>query len=335
MMVGSKQLWSQKCLMRRLDPITWTLLALMAVVVNGCNGRDEPSGAGVTAPSSMNTASCPTGSVVDVELAAWKRAIEGMTHWPVDDVEPETYPGMAPDYDALLGELGLRPLPDRTMEELTPEQGVMSLLAVDITSLRRGDGEAPDMLVAIQFRNAAGAETLRALVLRPLPNTENTYCSLGDELSHEKESGEQPCIEEHLGFARSLSVESLIAPESDAIMVRDAGGWCGAGTHRGDRFSTAYWGVEGGRLVRYFEAITAESWYESPNPPAKLQNGRIELSDSWPKTITYTEITECMPVDGDPVIASDCQPSRKTRTYHYIGNHYVTIDGPARTEKPK
>ncbi len=167
--------------MRRPDPKNWILIALLAVVVNGCNGRDEPPGAGVTMPLSTNTTACPKGSVVAVELAAWKQAIEGMAHWPIDEEEPEKYPDIAPDYEALLGELGLRPLPDRTMEELTPAQGVMSLVAVDITSLRRGGGEVPDMLVAIQFRNAAGAETLRALVLRPLAGTENSYCSLGDE----------------------------------------------------------------------------------------------------------------------------------------------------------
>lgn len=315
--------------MRRPDPKNWILIALLAVVVNGCNGRDEPPGAGVTMPLSTNTTACPKGSVVAVELAAWKQAIEGMAHWPIDEEEPEKYPDIAPDYEALLGELGLRPLPDRTMEELTPAQGVMSLVAVDITSLRRGGGEVPDMLVAIRFRNAAGAETLRALVLRPLAGTENSYCSLGDELSHEKESGEQPCIEEYLGFARSLSVESLVAPDRDAIKVQDAGGWCGPGTHRGDRFSTAYWGVEDSRLVRYLEAITAESWYESPDPPAKLQSGRIELSNSWPKTITISESVECLHIDGD------CKPSEKIRTYHYVGNHYTSVDEPAMTENSK
>lgn len=315
--------------MRRPDPKAWILLALVAAVVSACNGRDKPSGADVTASSSTNAASCPTGSVVDVELAAWKQAIEGVAQWPIDGEEPETYPDIAPDYQVLLGELGLRPLPDRTMEELTPEQGVMSLVAYDITRLRRGDGNVPDILVTIHFRNAAGAETLRALVLRPLPGKENSYCSLGDELSHEKESGEQPCIGEHPGFARSLSVESLVAPDRDAIMVRDAGGWCGPGPRRGDRFSTSYWGVEGSRLVRYLEAITAETWYESPNPPAKMQRGRIELTSSWPKTVTITETVECLHVDGD------CKPFEKIRTYQYVGNHYAPVDKPARTENSK
>jgi len=318
-------------LMRRPDPKTWILFALVAVAVNGCNGRDEPSPADAASPVSINTPSCPTGLVVEVELAAWKQAIEGMTHWPIE-VEPENYPDAAPAYDALLGELGLEPLPDRTLEVMIPGQGVMSLVAVDITPLRRGGSEAPDMLVAIRFRNTAGAESLRAQVLRPHPGSENVYCSLGDDLSHEKEVGEQPCIEEHRGFARSLSIVSLVAPDRDAIMVRDAGGWCGSGTQRGDRFTTAYWGVENDRLVRYLEVVTSESSYESPDPPAKVQLGRIELSDTWPRAITITEITECLHVDGDRVMTGDCKPFGQKRTYQYIGNLYVMNDGSGMTE---
>ncbi len=230
----------------------------------------------------------------------------------------------AADYGSLLGELALPPVHNQTGTDSSAE--AMEFVSVETTPVERGGGEAADQLVAARFRNSAGAESLRAQLLRPLPGRQHSYCPLGDELSHDKESFEEPCLEQHDGPARSLALERLVAPDRDAIVVHDAGGWCGPGTGRGDRFSTSYWGPEGGRLVRYLEAIIFESWYQSPVPPVKTRRGEIGLSDSWPRTVTLTEIVECHPPEELGAGEADCESFERTREYHYVDNRYVARD---------
>lgn len=306
----------------------WLLPALVVTLVTACGGPNEPATQAGAPQTFADAPSCLAGAVVEVELESWKQALEGITHWPMSDGEPEANLDEAPNYGTVLGELGFGPLPDRTIEELTPERGVMALTSVQIVDLRRGGDAAPDKLVAARFRNAAGAESLRALVLRPVPGQDGVYCSLGNDLSHEKESGEEPCIEAHPGPARSLKIVTLLAPDRDAIVMRDAGGWCGGGSRRGDRFSTSFWGVEGGRLIRYFEVVTAEAWYQSPDPPVVVLRGEIELSDTWPKTISLTEVMECLSPDESTGSGDDCQPYERTRTYQYVDDRYVQPNEP-------
>ncbi len=292
------------------------LLAAFVALVSGCGGGERPPEESALRPA-VRGVDCPLGFTVEVELEAWQERLESSAE--------------AEGYRLVLGELGFEPLPDRTLEEPEPEQGAMTLVSAEVTDLRRGGGAAADRLVTARFRNAAGAESLRALVLRPLPDREGSYCSLGDHLSHERESGEEPCIEEHPGPARSLSVENLLAPDRDSIVARDAGGWCGSGRRRGDRFSTSFWGVELGRLVKYFEAVTSEAWYESPDPPSEIRRGEIELSESWPRTITYTEVVECRSPDEEAMPDDGCRPFERTETHRYVDGRYVELDDPRST----
>ncbi len=281
-------------------------LLLLTVAVSTACGR------GQAAPA----AACATGSTIEVDVAAWQQALEATPGWPLDDWDQAAL-AQAPDYRSLLAELGLEPLPGPAAAGDAPKRGVMTLVSVETADLRPGGGSAADRLIAARFRNAAGAESLRAAVLRPLPGKAGVYCSLGGSLSHDRASGEEPCLETHPGRARSLDVEPLVAADRDAVVVRDAGGSCGPGARRGDRYVTSFWGVEDGRLVRYFGGVTAESWYVSPQPPASERRGEIELSDSWPRTLTFTETVECWTA-GD-----DCTPLERTTTYRYAAGRYL------------
>lgn len=261
---------------------------------------------------------CPTGAPLKLDLEAWRRALP--------DVARAT--GRTPVYQSFLAELGVEPLPGGASAPPWPEDGAMTIVSLESVPLRRGAAPA-DRLVAARFRNSRGAESLRAQVLRPLPGRDDLYCALGGELSRDQERFEEPCLEPHGGPARSLAREQLVARDRDAVVARDAGGWCGPGSSRGDRLATSYWGVEGGRLVRYLEVVTFESWYESPVPPIETRRATIELSDGWPRTITVSEIVECRAPD-ETAPAGDCEPSASRREYHYVEDRYVEV-GPAAT----
>lgn len=263
--------------------------------------------------------SCPLAAPIEVDLAAWRSALEA--------VDMPTAGTAATGYEALLEELRLGPLPQPTGDDPDLEGGVLELLSVDSLAVERGAGLTADRLVFARFGSNAGAESLRAQLLRPLDGHERMYCPLGDDLSHDKEIYAEPCLEPHEGPARSLALERLTEPDRDTIVVRDAGGWCGPGASRGDRLATSFWGVEQGRLMRYLEAVTHESWYESPMPPVATRRSEIELSDTWPRTITLTEVVECHSFDeAEPT--GDCEPGASSREYRYIDNRYLAMDNP-------
>lgn len=275
----------------------------MVILTTGCHPKETPS--------------CPLGAPIEVDLAAWSRGLQA--------VAPPSAPPGATGYESLLGELYLEPLPPPADGDAAPADTVMTLRSVETLPVQRGDGHPADRLVVARFASAAGAESVRAQLLRPLAAHQQTYCLLGDDLSHDKETHAVPCLEPHEGPARSLGLERLVAPDRDAIVVHDAGGWCGPGARRGDLFKTSYWGVEGERLVRYFAAVTLESWYESPVPPVETRRGEIELSDTWPRTVTLTETVECQSFDElEP--ADDCEAGASSRQYRYIDNQYLAMD---------
>ena len=233
----------------------------MVILTTGCHPKETPS--------------CPLGAPIEVDLAAWSRGLQA--------VAPPSAPPGATGYESLLGELYLEPLPPPADGDAAPADTVMTLRSVETLPVQRGDGHPADRLVVARFASAAGAESVRAQLLRPLAAHQQTYCLLGDDLSHDKETHAVPCLEPHEGPARSLGLERLVAPDRDAIVVHDAGGWCGPGARRGDLFKTSYWGVEGERLVRYLAAVTFESWYESPVPPVEIRRGEIDSPTPGPE----------------------------------------------------
>lgn len=285
----------------------YALLLAAALPALACGGASAPS--------------CPSGPPIELDLAAWASRLEA--------VEATAAAASEAGYDQLLGELRLAPLPQ---VESGPdgEGGPMKLLSVETLLVARGGGAAAARLVVARFAGAAGAESLRAQLLQPLADRQDLFCPLGDELSADREPYAEPCLEPHEGPARSLELVQLVAPDRDAVVARDAGGWCGGGSSRGDRFVTSFWGVEEGRLVRYLEAVTLESWYQSPMPPTEARRGEIELSDDWPKTITVTEVVECWPAE-EATSADDCEPFERTLEYRYSGRRYSAAARPSPT----
>jgi hypothetical protein len=277
-----------------------------AILATGCGGGELPA--------------CPAGEAVEVDLDAW--------HQEIDDAAVARATGAA-IYDPLLARIGLSPLPDSSEDAPSPEAAAMKPASIKIQALRPGDDEPLDWLVAVRFRNTAGAEAMRAQLLRPVPGRKHLYCPLGDDLSGDTEPLEKPCFEPYEGPARALDLESLVTPNRDAIVVRDAGGWCGPGARRGDRLTTSFWGVEDGRLVRYLEAVTFEAWYESPQPPGEIRRAEIGLSDGWPREITLTETVECLELAETTPADGDCRPLERTRTYRYTAGRYAAVDEPS------
>ena len=265
-----------------------------AILVAGCAVAEAPS--------------CEVGEPLAVSLARWSDALRS----------PTASAGSS-GYDPLLAELALAPLPE------AGEGAPLELASLETMDVGRGGADAADVLVAARFRSADGAELLRAQLLRPLAGHDDAWCALGDELSRDKEAHEEPCLEPHDGAARELALEALVAPNRDAIVARDAGGWCGPGASRGDRFATSYWGVEGGRLVRYLEAVTFEAWYESPMPPVEIRRGELELSAGWPRAITLEETVECHEPDEPSAAATGCEPLAVTREHRYADGRYRAV----------
>ena len=261
--------------------------------------------------------SCPSGEPLEVDLDAWREAMHGTAF--------SAPPGAATTQDRLLAALDLAPVSDGVREEVPGKVFRNSLSQLEVGGLRNGAGGELDWLVAARFRGPSGAESFRAQVLRPVAGRENLYCPLGDDLSHDKESFEEPCLQDHDGPARRLTVEALVAPSRDAIVVRDAGGWCGPGTNRGDRFATSYWGIEQGRLVRYLEVVTHEARYGSPAPPSEIRRAEIALSASWPRIITVTETVECPPYDGPSSSENGCRPAVRITQYRYTDGRYAAV----------
>ncbi len=124
----------------------------------------------------------------------------------------------------------------------------------------------------------------------------------------------------------------MIRADRDTIVVKDAGGWCGGGVERGDRFSVEYWGVERGRLVRYFEGVTYEAWYRAPSPPVRITFGEVAWEGGWPKTLSYTVTVECS--FDEPQATAGCEPSERTTRYRYRDGDYVAVP-PAGNGSPR
>ena len=292
----------------RLPPCVALIVAILAA---GCGGGEAVS--------------CPGGEPIEVDLDAWQQEIHGAS---------VARAAGAAAYDAILAEVALAPLPDSAGGAPSPEDAAMKPSSIELVPVRPGGDEPLDRLVAVRFRNAAGAEALRARLLRPLPGREHAYCPLGDELSRDAEPFEEPCLETHDGPARALATESLVAPDRDVIVVRDAGGWCGPGADRGDRLATSFWGVEDGRLVRYLEVVTFEAWYESPAPPVEIRRAEIGYSDGWPRAITVRETVECPPADEPAPGDGGCRPAERTHVYRYAGGRYAPAEEPSPTAAP-
>ena len=253
---------------------------------------------------------CPAGEPIQVDLEAWREAV-------VATVRSEAF-GAPAERDRLLGQLALAPVPAEVGAASGGGAGLSGPTSFELFPVRRGGGEPDDQLVAVRFREASGAELLRVQLLRPLAAGDDLYCALGDDLSRDTEAFEEPCLEPHDGPARELVAEPLLGPDRHAVVVRDAGGWCGPGTSRGDRFATSWWGVEDGRLVRYLEAVTHEAWYEAPAPPSEIRRAEITLSTGWPRAITVRETVECRPEAG-----ADCRPVGRTTEHRYEDGRYV------------
>lgn len=257
-------------------------------------------------------ARCPTSAPVEVDLDAWHEAMN-------ETAQPEASAAAA-EQDRLLAALAMPPVSSEVRQEVPGRELHLGLSQLQLAPLASGSGGQPDWLVAAYFRGPSGAESLRAQILHPVSEREDIYCPLGDGLSHDQGAFEKPCLEPHAGPARQLAVEPLIAPQRDAIVARDAGGWCGPGASRGDRFATSWWGVEEGRLVRYLEVVTYEAWYESPAPPDQVRRGEIALSADWPRAITVAESVECLD-DEEP--AAGCRPYGRVTRYRYVDGSYA------------
>ena len=289
---------------------SWVVAALLlTATLTGCGDRPTPS--------------CPSGTVIEVDLVAWREAIDAGARSAA-----ETGGG---ERDRLLGQLALPPMPEGIAATPPGHDAGRGETRALVLPVRRGGGEPDDWLAALRYRGPGGAESLRAQLLRPVAGREHLYCVLGDDLSRDSDSFERPCLEPWQGPARELAVQPLVAPDRDAVLVSDAGGWCGPGTSRADRFATSLWGVEGDRLVLYLEVVTHESRYESPAPPSRLRRAEIAFSGGWPRTITVTEVIECHSL-GEAVDA-DCQPSGSFTRYRYTDGSYVADGSHAAEEE--
>ena len=288
---------------RRAAGRAWRGAALAtALWVAGCGGPPD--------------ATCPAGAPVEVDLEAWREALV--------EAARSTAADAAGERDRLLGQLALPPLTG-SAEGPAPGAGLSGPTDYQELPVRRPGG-ASDKLVAVRFRAADGAELLRAQLLRPVPGHERLFCPLGDDLSRDREAHEEPCLEPHDGPARSLTAVPLVAADRHAVMARDAGGWCGPGTSRADRFATSWWGVEGDRLVRYLEVVTHESQYESPAPPSRVRRAEIELSTGWPREFTVAETVECP--SPEDVADTSCRPVERVTRYRYTDGSYAAVDDP-------
>ncbi len=285
-------------------------LAMLAALAAACDRNPDaersPEGqqdGAVAAPAAAGF-DCPPDRLLELDLAEWRRALPKAASDP--------------------GELG-RLLAQAGMKAVEPDGEV----SIETAELRPGEPRRADTLVRARFSYRDGAESLRAAVLRPLEKRDGAYCLLGDELSHDTESGEEPCLTEHTGPARELSWTQVIRPDRDTLVVHDAGGWCGGGPERGDRFSVEYWGVEQGRLVRYFEGVTYEAWYRSPSPPVQSTFGEVTWEGGWPKTLVYARTVECSfeqeQEQEQEQAQGSCEPSEQTTRYRYRDGGYVAV----------
>jgi hypothetical protein len=214
--------------------------------------------------------------------------------------------------DRILAQAGMRSMPRAA-----------GSVSIEIAEARLGRVGVGYMIVQARYADPDGTESLRVAILRPVQGLENVYCALGDDLSYDKQPGEEPCSTQHEGPVRLLSLTQVIAADRDTLVVHDAGGWCGGGD-RGDKLSIGFWGVEDG-LVRYFEGVTYEAWYRSPFPPTRVVTGTVEWTGSWPKTLVYTRTVTCeAKMEGSSV---DCVPGEQTIKYHYREGRYVRAGG--------
>jgi hypothetical protein len=253
-------------------------------------------------------ATCPADARVEVNLAAWRAALQ-----QADSPRRR---------DDVLGELKLSlDLPEpETPDARAPR---VSLLGVDDTATQLGAGGRPDHVVQVRYGVESGDDKSTIFlvqVLRPLE--ERRWCALGDELSR-RDDGPKKLERYQLGFVPLLDAHSkAIEVERGEAQLR-----------RNDTFRE-YWVVQGWKLRKVFDerigsmhsaenvARTGTGAGEAMTTTAKI--GKLKLTGGFPRRIELLEITKrasCEVGTGEAP-CDDSEPSSFT-TFTYDGGQYV------------
>ena len=275
---------------------------------------------------------CATGEVLTLDLAALAAEFAARP-WPPGDVHPlddeRLSPSAAPDYAPLLARLGLselaatvRPAPDRTL-------GEVYTCALSTTPAQLDAGRPADTLARVDCTTPGtpglgdGAATSIVRVLRPLGD--GRFCALG-QIGFSGFESSAPCLYRRPEGTPTLHLElqPLVAKDRMAIRETFYGGTCGSGILRGDDVHLRFHGVEGGRLVTYFDAVLSRGDYESPCPPESMEAGSVVLSGGFPKRIRYVLKTECADVEAGPDCrySGACKPTESDTRWVFSDGRY-------------
>lgn len=240
---------------------------------------------------------CPAAARVEVNLAAWRAALQ----------QADT----SKRRDELLAELGLAlDLPQPEGQAREPR---VTLSAVDDLAVQLEPGGRPDHVVHVRYA-IDGSDDAAAIhlvqVLRPVEGRK--WCALGADLGRRDEAPRRL-------VTYDLAFVPLLSARGKALEVRVS-----TSELRRNETRHEYWIAAGWKLRKVFDERTGSMDSSDSGAATTTKVGKLALAGGFPKRIELTEVTKhggCEAHAGDTP-CDDSEPSASF-TFVYDGTRYV------------
>jgi hypothetical protein len=249
------------------------------------------------APKPAVVGGCPTDARFEVNLPAWRAALEQAAD--------------AARRDELLAQVGLAL--DAPADDADPKAPRLELAGVDDSAVQLEAGERAAHVLQVRYR-FAGVEDTPTIhlvqVLRPLPG--RAYCALGAELSRHEEPPAKL-------VSYALAFVPLVNANAKVIQVESV-----VGEARRSETRRAYFVARGVKLHKIFDEPLGQM--SSGDGATTTTVGTLKLAGDYPKRIELTETTKaggCEVHAGNTPCEDHAPGATTTTTFVFDGSRYV------------
>jgi len=249
------------------------------------------------APKPALVGGCPAEARFEVNLPAWRAALEKA--------------GDAARRDELLAQVGLAL--DTPGDDADAKAPRLELAGVDDSAVQLEAGERAAHVLQVRYRLAGveDAPTIHLVqVLRPLPG--RAYCALGAELSRRDEPPAKL-------VSYALAFVPLVNANAKVIQVESV-----VGEARRSETRRAYFVARGAKLHKIFDEPLGQM--SSADGATTTTVGTLKLAGDYPKRIELTETTKaggCEVRAGNAPCEDHAPDATTTTTFVFDGSRYV------------
>jgi hypothetical protein len=254
------------------------------------------------APKPAVVDGCPAEAHFEVNLAAWRAALEQAEH-----------AGNGTRRDELLGQVGLS-LEAPGGDEPDAKAPRLELAGVDDNAVQLEPGERAAHVLQVRY-HLAGVEDAPTIhlvqVLRPLSS--RAYCALGAELSRREEPPAKL-------VSYALAFVPLVNAKAKVIQVESV-----VGEARRSETRRAYFVARGAKLQKIFDEALG-NMTSGDGATTTTTVGTLKLAGDFPKRIELTETTKrggCEVHAGDTPCEDHAPGATTTTTFVFDGAKYV------------